>query len=282
MISAVSKTLLTAVVGLILFATPLETIHAQQESKDNEESSWTVSPHGKYMNKENSRGVDLSNDLATFQYGVRVEHSSGVSLDVGGANLLGSGGGFERWEIALGYTYTATSWMVFSGALSQFKYQDDSLNAIANLTNSLTLGVSFPSKFVNVGLSYNSYFGGGSASYFGLSFDRSFQQEKLTVNPSLNFSFISQTIDQKRLVSYKKNVKAAGKGGGNGGGTVSSTSVMITGLSGMTLAVGLSYDLGSGFTVDAQPMYVYSPRAELAANTGEFLWSVGLTFSRDL
>jgi hypothetical protein len=282
MIPAISKTLLTAVVGLIFLAGPLERIHAQDESKDNEESSWTVSAHGKYLNKDNSRGVDLSNDLATFQYGVGIEHSSGVSLDLGAANLLGSGGGFERWEVALGYSYIATSWMVFSGELTQFKYQDDSLNAVANLTNSLTLGLSFPTTIVNVGLSYNSYFGGGSASYFGLNFDRSFQQQKFTVNPSLNFSFISQTIDQKRLVSYKKNVKAAGKGGGNSGVTISSTSVTLTGLSGMTLAVGLSYDLGSGFTVNAQPMYVYSPRAELASNAGEFLWSVGLTFSRDL
>ncbi len=285
MIAATSKIFRYALVASILLIAARVNVCAQQEGEGDEESSWTVSALGQYANKDNSRGVDMSNDLAMFQYGVRVEHSSGVSLDVGAANLLGSGGGFERWGITLGYTYTATSWMVLTGELSQFKYQDDSLNAIANLTNSFGLGVIFPTKIVNIGLSYNSYFGGGSASYYGLNLDRTFQKQDFTINPSINCSFISQTIDQKRLVSYKKNAKAAGKGSGKGGGTMgvaTSTSVTVTGLSGITLAVGLSYDLGSGFTVTARPTYVYSPKAELAANTSALLWSVGLTYSKDL
>ncbi|HEY6952547.1 MAG TPA: hypothetical protein VI758_09065 [Bacteroidota bacterium] len=275
--------LMLAVAVLLL---PAARAHAQQDSTDDEdESSWTASAHTLYQNKDNSRGVDLSNELAILGYGVRIEHLSGISLDVGGASLLGAGGGFDRWNVTLGYTYTASDWLILSGELSQFKYADDSLNAIANLTNSFTLGMTFPTKLVNVGISYNSYFGGGSASYYGLNFDRSFQKDKFSANPSLNFSFISQTIDQKRLISFKRNPNAAGKGQGKGlgqGGTGLSTSVTVTGMSGITLAVPLGYDLGRGFTLNAQPTYVYSPKAELAASTSEFLWSLGLTYSLGL
>ena len=267
---------------LILIAVPMDKTVAQQESEDEEESlPWTASVHTQYRNKDNSGGVDLSNDLAAFQYGLRVEHSSGFSFDLGAENLLGSGGGFVRWGAALGYTYAATSWTTLSIELSHFRYENDSLNAIANLTNSLTLGVTLPTKVVNVGLSYNGYFGGGTASYYALNFDHTFEMRGFTVNPSLSFSFISQTIDQKRLVSYKKNIHAAGKGKGPTGNTTSSTSVTVTGLSGITVAVALSYDLGSGFSVNTQPTYVNSPKAELAANTSEFLWAVGVSYSRD-
>lgn len=273
-----------AIIAIVFVAVPLDGIQAQQDSDDVEENTpWTASIHGQYDNKDNSGGVDLSNDLAVFQYGIRVEHSSGASLEVGAATLFGSGGGFERWGVTLGYTRAVTTWMTLSLEYSRFKYQNDSLNAIANLTNSITLGVSFPTQLVNVGLSYNTYFGGGSASYYALNLDRTYEKNNFTINPSLNFSFISQTIDQIRLVSFKRNVHAAGKGNSGSGGTSTPTSsfVTVTGLSGITLSVPTSYDLGGGFSIKAQPTYVYSPKAELAADTNEFLWSIGLTYSRD-
>lgn len=266
-------------IACILLILPFGMIRAQEESEDEGETSWTASLHTLYENKDNSRGVDLSEDLATLLYGVRLEHTSGFSLDVGAANLLGSSGGFERWNATLGYSHAVSSWLVLSGELSEFKYANDSLNAIANLTNSFALGATFQSSVVNVGLSYGTYFGGGSANYYGISFDHTFQKEKLTIDPALSFSFISQTIDQKRLVSYKKILKS-GKPVGRPG-VSSSTAVTVTGLSGITLAVGLNYDLGGGFTVEAHPTYVNSPKAELAANTSEFLWSIGLTYSKD-
>jgi hypothetical protein len=267
-------------VAFIILVLPAAALRAQEDATEEKESSWTASAHGLYQNKDNNRGVDLSNDLAMFLYGVRVEHTAGFSLDLSGANLLGSGGGFERWSATVGYTYSATTWLTLSGEYSKFKYKDDSLNAIANLNNSLTLGITFPTKIVNVGLSYSTYFGGGSASYFGLNLDHTYQSGKLTVNPSLNFSLISQTIDQKRLVTYKKILKS-GRGVGKPG-TSTPTSLTVSGLSGITLSVALGYELGNGFAVSLQPTYVYSPKAELAANTSEFLWSVGVTYSRDL
>lgn len=274
---------------LALFIAPLGRSSAQEEGGENEEEStpWTASVNAQYDNKDNSGGVDMSNELAAFLYGARIEHSSGFSFGVGAEDLLGSGGGFVKWGTSLGYTFAAASWMNLSGELSYFKYENDSLNAIANLRNSLTFGVSFPNHFVNIGLSYSSYFGGGSASYYGLNLDRSLENNDFTVDPSLNFSFISQTIDQKRLVSYKKSSHAAsvakGKGLGGGGTTATSASnaVTVSGLSGITLAVALSYDLGSDFAVNARPAYVYSPKAELAAYKNEFLWSVGISYSRD-
>ncbi len=277
-------------VTLVILSIPLHWMDAQDEdSTDEESTAWTASVHTQYNNRDNSGGVDMSNELAALQYGAQITHTSGFSLGVNAENLLGSGGGFMRWGATLGYTYAAAGWMNVSGEFSYFKYENDSLNAVANLTNSLTLGVTFPNRIVNVGLSYNSYFGGGSASYVGLNLDQSFETNGLTMNPSMNVSFISQTIAQSRLVSYKRSQHAAaaasGKGKGLGGGgtvtTSSSNSVTVTGLSGITLALALSYDLGNGFSVSAQPTYVYSPKVELAAYTNQFLWFVGITYSRD-
>jgi hypothetical protein len=262
----------------IVVVTPT-TLRAQEDTTDEQGTSWTASAHSQYQNKDISRGVDLSNDLALLLYGVRLEHTTGFSLELTGASLLGSGGGFDRWSVALGYTHSIFSWLIFSAEYSNFKYSDDSLNALANLTNSFSVGMTFPTKVVNVGLSYSSYFGGGSASYYGLSFDQTFQKDKLTINPSLNFSFISQTIDQKRLASYKKMLKSGRVVGRSS--TPTSTSVAVSGMSGITLSCAMSYELGGGFTANLQPTYVYSPKAELAANTSTFLWAIGLTYSKE-
>ncbi len=284
------RILLLALWAMLFLSVASEKGVAQEEdSTDEESTAWTAAVHALYSSRDNTGGVDMSNELAAFQYGAQIEHSSGFSFGVAAENLLGSGGGFVKWGATLGYAYTTLSWMNLSGEFSYFKYEDDSLNAIANLTNSLTLGISFPNRIVSVGFTYNSYFGGGSASYYGFNLDRSYSKGDFTANPSLNFSFISQTIDQKRLVSYKRNVHAAaaagkGKGFGGGGNTVttsSSNSVTVTGLSGITLSAALSYDLGNGLSVNAQPSYVYSPKAELAAYTNQFLWSLGVTYSRD-
>ncbi len=264
-------------------------VHAQEEGEEEEETVWTGTAHTQYQNKDNNRGVDMSNDLATLLYSARLDHASGFSLEAGASNLLGSGGGFEKWYATLGYSHSVNSWLLLSGELSHFRYADDSLNAIANLSNSITLGATFQTSVVNVGVSYNTYFGGGTANYYGLNFDRTFQATNLTINPSVNLSFISQTIDQKRLVSYKKAMQALthgggrGMGGGGGGSTTTTTpsSVSVAGLSGITVSVALSYDLGGGFSVEAQPTYVNSPKGELASNTSQFLWAIGLSYSKD-
>ena len=60
----------------ILIATPT-TMRAQADTTDEKETSWTASAHSQYQNKDISRGVDLSNDLALLLYGVRLEHSIG-------------------------------------------------------------------------------------------------------------------------------------------------------------------------------------------------------------
>ena len=277
-ISGISRRIIL-VAFVVLTARP-DQLRAQDANDDDKESVWTISPHSRYENKDISGGVDLSNDLPTLLYGVRVERAGGLSFDIFAANLLGSGGGLEKWSAVLGYSYTATSWLTLSAELSYFKFKNDSLNAIANLRNALTLGVTFPTKVVNIGLSYNTYFGGGSASYYGLNFDQTYKKGDLSFNPVLNFTFISQTIDQIRLASYRKILKSGRPVGKPG--TTTPTSVTVTGMSGITLSAGLSYDLGSGFTVDALPAYVYSPKEELAANTHQFLWSVGLTYTMGL
>lgn len=274
------------IVFAVLAGTPHVTKAQEQEEDTTEEATtWTASARANYINNDISRGVDMSNDLAAVHYGAKLEHESGFSLDAGAANLLGSGGGFEQWYASLGYSHAVSSSLVLSGELSHFKYANDSLNAIANLSNSITLGATIQTALVNIGLSYNTYFGGGTANYFGLNFDKSMEHGDFTFDPSLSFSFISQTIDQKRLASYKKFIRSLGKGGsGRGPGSTSSTTssaVTVTGLSGVTLAVDVSYDLGNGFTLEAQPSYVNSPKAELASNTSQFLWSVGISYAKE-
>jgi pantoate kinase len=118
------------------------------------------------------------------------------------------------------------------------------------------------------------YFSGGSANFVTFGASTSVQVGSLTLDPGLQMSFVSQTVD----VSLLPKNRGKGKGLVKQQGTPTTTT--ITGLSNFSVQVTASYPFGKGFALSVTPAYAYSP-TDLAARTSQFLWSAAISYSAD-
>ena len=74
----------------------------QEEISAEDEAPWNLSVRGRYQSKNNSRGVDLSQDQATWGYGLHLTHESGFTGNVGAASW---GGRMQNWTVAIGFEH---------------------------------------------------------------------------------------------------------------------------------------------------------------------------------
>jgi hypothetical protein len=86
------------------------------------------------------------------------------------------------------------------------------------------------------------YFSGGSANFVTFGASTSIPVGSLTLDPGLQMSFVSHTVDVSLLP------KNRGK--------------------------------GKGFSLSVTPAYAYSP-TDLAVRTSQFLWSAAISYSAD-
>ena len=126
---------------------------------------------------------------------------------------------------------------------------------------------------VDVSASYDRYFGDGTAVYVGASVSGWYVIGDVTFLPSVEVSFISQEVTLNRL-------RSPGVGLGGSQRASKSSTVSLTGLSGITFDLLANYNLGSGFAISLDPMYVIS-KAEISSRTHQFLWIAGVRYSVD-
>ena len=145
---------------------------------------------------------------------------------------------------------------------------------LSGIVNELSIGGSLEvSKFL-FSFTYNAYFGGGTADYLTMGVLANYNIGELTLEPSVQLSFASQTVDETLLP------KNRGKGKGNKQGVTSTVTTTITGLSNLSIALAFRHPLGKGFVTSVTPSYVYSP-TDLAASASQYILTVGLEHSID-
>ncbi len=251
-----------------------------QGDEDEEEQPWNVSIATRYLSKYSQLGVDLSQDMPALTVEGGITHASGFTFGAASFYVTGSNGGYEQSSFHVGYERAITKFVSFAGTYTYHAYTSDTLNTLAGLKSTVTLGASFHMAPFVVSITYNSFLGDGAANFIGVGASASLSLGSLTLDPELHVSFVSQTLSETLLPKNRGNAKGVGKGLAKQQGASTTTSTTIAGLSDLTIQLSAAYSLGKGFAISLTPAYVYAP-TDLAARTSQFLWAAAITYSMD-
>lgn len=241
---------------------------AQEE--EEEELPWSVDVGARYLSKYTNYGIDLGQDRAAMPFGFGISHRSGFTFSSEVVNVLGSSGGIQQSSISLEYERSLSALISLSFEFSHYFYRSDTLSALSGLSNSLSANADFDLEIVSISVFYDVYLGGSSANYFGVSASGYVSAGDVTVVPLLQVGFVSQDIQGTFLKSNRGKPKAQ----------IGSAIQSVTGMSNASFLLVLLYPAGQGFTASFTPSFVYSP-SELATRTSQFIWSVGIRYTRE-
>ena len=271
-----STSCLRLVIILLLAHPCADPVFAQEEVDGEQEPQWNVSASGRYLRKFTRYGVDLSSDPA-FSLGADLSHSKGFSLGVETFYGLGVDRGLQRWSWGAGYEYAVSELVTLSAEYAHQSYTNATLNALASLSNSVSLGADLDFEEASVSFSYDIYFGEGSASFFGAGFSSFYRVGTLTALPVVQTTFVSQTVNDQFIRSKKDSVLAKKK---QQGPQAAQSTTSVTGLSNISVLVVFGYPLVEGFSFSFTPSLIYSP-SELSSRSFQFVWLGAIRFSKD-
>lgn len=262
------------IINLMILGT-LDFVYSQEkEGDDEQEQSWSVSSGAHYYSRYTRYGIDLSEDRSAFSVESEISHESGLSAGFEAFALNGTDGGYEHSSFHAGYEYPLSTSIKFTGRYTYYSYKTDTLSVLAGIVNELSIGGSLEVSSYLFSVTYNAYFGGGTADYLTTGALANYKIGELTLEPSVQLSFASQTVNQSLLP------KNRGKGKNNKKGTTSNLTTTITGLSNLSISLAFRHPLGRGFVTSVIPSYVYSP-TDLAASATQFILTIGLEHSID-
>ena len=167
---------------------PLDTIPAKK---------WTLTSRTTFKNNSFRNGVDLSDGNSTLDVGFKISHSVGAYASVTGTQRLGSDALYQQTVVATGYSYSAADWCDLSADIYYYKYPNDSINALAGSSTTLSLSADFYTSILDFGLYYDRYFGNDQASFITLGASHDFEIDKdgdLTLSPSFSMSLTKYEI----------------------------------------------------------------------------------------
>jgi hypothetical protein len=249
-----------------------------QEEEDEGDQPWNVSIGTRYINRFTRFGVDISQDQPALSMEAGLAHASGWSFGAEGVYVLSTDGGYEQSSFHLGYERTLGKSLTLTGVYTYHTTRSDTLSTLAPISSSLAFGASVYIASFTVAASYNAYFGGGNANFFQVGASTSQHVGRWTLDPEMQLSFVSQTVDESLLP------KNRGKGKGllkkAGATTPTTTTTTITGVGSFIVQVTAGYPLGKGLTVALTPAYMYTP-TELSERASQFIWSAALRYSAD-
>jgi hypothetical protein len=262
------------ITNLIILSTTDFLYSQQKDSVDEQDQPWNVSSGAQYYSRYTSYGIDLSEDRPAFSLESEISHHSGISAGVEAFAITGTDDGYENSSFHLGYEYPIDTSISIKGTYTYHSYKTDTLSVLAGISNTLTLGGTCKVSKILFSASYNLFFGSATANYVTAGVSVNSDIGLLTLEPSIQLTYASQTVNQSLLP------KNRGKGKGDTKGTTSNLTTTITGLSNLNISMAFHYPLGSGFVASAMPSYVYSP-TDLAFTTNQFIVTLGLEHSID-
>ncbi|MBF8248182.1 MAG: hypothetical protein HW374_982 [Bacteroidetes bacterium] len=246
--------------------------------EDGEYLPWTISARTEFENTRIKKGVDLSGTNPTTSSAISVLHEAGWNGRFAWSSMLGNEGGPLNWSADIGYDYTLNDWLGLTASFSHTRYFADTINAISELQNSLSIGLAATSSVVDIGIGYEIYFGADPARYWSVDVSHSFEFGSLSVDLSGSLTFMSQTIDAGKLEALGALLKKKKQ---DPAILLSEKKVTISGISSYSLNLDIRYDLGSGFNVYLDPSYVVSPKGEVSSKEMRLSWTVGVKYSTD-
>jgi hypothetical protein len=261
---------------------------SQEEEETEENEPWNFSAGLSYVSRYTGFGVDLSQDEPALSLETLLHHESGWSAGIDAIARTGEQAGYQQSSIHLGYAREVIPSLTLSGTYTYYSYKSDTVSVLAGISNGLAVNGTLALSPVSLSLGYNLFFGNATANYLSASLSATFETTRFSIDPSVGASFAAQTVAVSLLPKNRGKGKANGQGQGKGQGQgqsqtsilASDSSETISGLSSLSLTVGLSCSLGSGFTVSFTPSYEYSP-SDLGARRSQFVWTAGLSYVLD-
>jgi len=259
---------------LILMTRPEGGVAWAQSPEDSSAvDAWELELSTRYLNRFIDNGVDRNKDKPAMGTGGSLSHSIGLAFSTEGIHTIGSDRLFDQSWASISYERAVSEIMTLTLDYSHYRFSNDSLHALAALTNSVSIFADLDADPTFLTFSFDRYFGEAGASYFGISLSSESSRGRLTIIPQIHFDFVSQTVENRLLPSRRK-----GGRGGMKADLVGTTTV--SGLSEIGLLLFLEYPLGLGFDLSCIPSFVYSP-TDLSAEASRFVWSAGLDYSLD-
>jgi hypothetical protein len=246
----------------------------EKEDSEEQEQPWNVSSGALYYSRYTRYGVDLSEDRPAFSVESEISHECGLSAGFEAFALTGTNGGYEHSAFHLGYKYPVNTFISFAGTYTYSSYKTDTMCILAGISNTISFSGTFKVSSILFFASYTLFFGKGTANYVATGASINYEIGELTVEPSVQLCFASQTVNDSLLP------KNRGKGKGDKNGIASTLTTTITGMSNLSIGIAFHYPFGKGFVASIVPSYVYSP-TDLAVSTNQFILTVGLEHSID-
>jgi hypothetical protein len=260
---------------IIMNLSAIDFLSCQEKAADDEQLQlWNVSSGAQYYSRYTNYGIDLSEDRSAFSLESEISHHSGLSAGVEAFAITGTDGGYEHSSFHAGYEYSLNKTLSVKGTYTYHSYKTDTLSVLSGILNTFSLEGTFKVNSFAFFASYNTFFGGGIADFGTAGASASSDIGLLTLEPSVQLTYASQTVNQSLLP------KNRGKGKGDTKGTVSTLTTTINGLSNLSITLAMRYPVGNGFAMSILPSYVYSP-TDLAAITSQSVLTVGLEHSID-
>ena len=251
---------------------------AESDTTEAEEADlpWTLTALTEYDNTRMKQGIDLSGSNPTWNSSLTLLHENGLNGQLAWSSMLGSGGGPLNWFVGAGYDYSITDWLELNTGVSHSKYLTDSINAIFDLENSVSVGLTANLTIVDLKVGYDYYFGTDPAKYWFAVLSHTFEYGGLSVDCSASVTYMSQTIEAAKLAALavklkKKQVDT----------TSSKSKITLRGISSYSLDVTITYNLGAGFKVYFDPSYIVTPKGEIASRDKQLAWTVGVRYLKE-
>jgi len=263
---------------LVLFSVNL---FGQEIEEDEEDSiavsnvSWKLTARADYERSNFKDGLDLSGSNPTLNYFLSIKHSSGLS-----SSFLYSGF-FEGekkslfWYADLQYDYSVSEWLDMSAGLSHTKYFVDSLNAVYDLENCISVSASASLNLIDLGLTYDLYLGSDPAHYLTLDVSRMFEIGDLTLLFSASAVYMTQRIEEGKLEGLALKLKHKS----SSASANPKRKVSLSGINSYYFDLYSEYDLGSGFSAYFNPTYIISPKSEVSSKDKQLSWLLGVQYS---
>ncbi|HXG38167.1 MAG TPA: hypothetical protein VNL36_05285 [Bacteroidota bacterium] len=259
--------------AVFLIVVSMPTIAQEEEP----ESQWDATLGTRFLSQYVSYGIELSDRNSALQPSFSLAHASGFGLELDGIYVLGGGGRFQQWSIALEYERTFSDWLTLGAEVSHFEYQSDTVSILSSLSNSLSFSLDADFDIVSVGLSYDTFFGANDgtngARYFGMNVSTVKNLGDLTFVPLIQATWMSQEV----LATLAKNKGQSGKALPKAG--TAATTVSVTGLSSVSFHLIAVYSLSQKLSLTFNPYFLYAPKSELSTHKTQFLATFALSYA---
>jgi hypothetical protein len=242
----------------------------------NETHPWSIEAKSEYENSSIKNGVDLSGTNPTLYNSLNLFHEIGFNGRVSYSSMLGHDGGPLDWSADVGYEYKINNWLNLSLGASHTKYLADSINAISDLENSLSTGLTANLSLVNLEIEYEIYLGTNPANYWTADVSHSLEWGALNFDLTATLTYMSQTIDAAKLEALAIKLKKKNQTTST---SQSKNKVKISGLSNIGFDLDITYEICSGFTFYLDPSYAITPKSEISSKDRQLSFLIGLEYS---